>query len=198
MSKLILASASASRRAMLDGAGVAHDVIVSKVDESAIKARLLGEGKEPRAIGLALATAKTLAVSALHTGRWVLGGDSLVSAGGRIFDKPISREDAADHLRFFSGKMITLDSSAVLARDGAMIDYASDDAHLEVRTLSDAFITAYLDEEWPAISACVGCFRIEARGVQLFEVITGSHFTVLGMPLLPVLDRLRTHGVIKG
>jgi septum formation protein len=198
MSNLILASASASRRAMLVAAGVAHEVIVSQVDESAIKARLLAEDKDPRAIGLALATAKALAVSEIHPGRWVLGGDSLVSAGGRLFDKPISREDAAEHLRFFSGKLMTLDSSAVLARDGAMIDYASDDAHLEVRTLSDAFITAYLDKEWPAISGCVGCFRIEALGVHLFEVITGSHFTVLGMPLLPVLDRLRTYGVIEG
>jgi septum formation protein len=115
---LILASASASRRTMLEEAGVAHEVIVSAVDEEAIKNKLQREGKDPRAIALALATAKTLAVSVAHPGRWVLGGDSIVSAGGRLFDKPVSREDAAKHLRFFSGKMMTLDSSAVLARDG--------------------------------------------------------------------------------
>jgi septum formation protein len=195
---LILASASASRRTMLEDAGVAHEVIVSAVDEGAIKEKLQRDGEDARAIALALATAKTLAVSVTHPGRWVLGGDSIVSAGGRFFDKPVSREDAAEHLRFFSGKMMTLDSSAVLARDGAAIDWASDDAHLEVRALSDAFIDRYLDAEWPAISGCVGCFRIEGRGVHLFEVITGSHFTVLGMPLLPVLGFLREHKVMEG
>jgi septum formation protein len=195
---LILASASASRRTMLEEAGVAHDVIASVVDEGAIKEKLQRAGEDPRAIALALATAKTLAVSVAHPGRWVLGGDSIVSAGGRLFDKPVSREDAAEHLRFFSAKMMTLDSTAVLARDGAVVDWASDDAHLEVRALSPAFIARYLDAEWPAISGCVGCFRIEGLGVHLFEVITGSHFTVLGMPLLPVLGFLREHKVIEG
>jgi septum formation protein len=92
--------------------------------------------------------------------------------------------------------VMVLDSAAVLVRDGAMVDWTSDDARLEVRALSEAFITAYLGSEWPAIAGCVGCFRIEGRGVQLFENIIGSHFTVLGMPLLPVLDFLRRHGVM--
>ncbi len=198
MSDLILASASASRRAMLEAAGVSFEVITSHVDEAPIKDRLLAIGDDPRAIARALAEAKTLAVSKDQPWRLVLGGDSVVSVAGRLFDKPVSREDAAEHLRFFSGKLMTLDSSAVLARDGVVVDWTSDDAHLEVRTLSEAFITHYLDAEWPAIAGCVGCFRIEAMGVQLFEVISGSQFTVLGMPLLPVLDRLRAHGVIEG
>ncbi len=196
MNGLILASASASRRNMLTAAGVAYDVYPAEVDESAIKERLLKEGKEPRAIARDLAYAKALAVSAIHPERWILGGDSVVSVGGQIYDKPVSRKDAAKHLRDFSGKLMTLDSSAAIACGGRVIDWVCDDAHLEVRSLCEETIARYLDLEWPAIAGCVGCFRIEALGVNLFEVITGSHFTVLGMPLLPVLGLLRKHGII--
>lgn len=197
MNRLILASASASRRAMLDAAGVPYDVIPSTIDESVIKADLQLKGEDARAIALALAKAKALSVSADHPDALVLGGDSIVSLDGRLFDKPVSRDDAATHLRAFSAKVMVLDSAAVLAQNGQVIDWVSDDAHLEVRTLSEAFIQSYLDSEWPAIAGCVGCFRIEAKGVQLFELITGSHFTVLGMPLIPVLGFLREAGVIK-
>jgi septum formation protein len=193
---IILASGSASRRDMLTAAGVEFEIITTPVDEGVIKDRMAAEGAGPREIACELAKAKALAVSALHPGRLVLGGDSMVSIGRRMFDKPTSRANAAEHLRAFSGQMMVLDSSAAMAKGGAIIDWRSDDAHLEVRTLSDAFIESYLDVEWPAISACVGCFRIEARGVQLFERITGSHFTVLGMPLLPVLEMLRTQGAV--
>jgi septum formation protein len=193
---VILASASATRQAMLNAAGIRFDVSTSAVDETLIKQDLRAQQAEPRAVALALATAKAEAVSADYPEAWVLGGDSVVSVDGTMFSKPRSREDAATHLRAFSGRMMTLDSAVVLARGGTRIDYASDDAHLEVRILSDAFIAAYLDSEWPAISACVGCFRIEGLGVHLFERTAGSHFTILGMPLLPVLDMLRTHGLI--
>jgi septum formation protein len=193
---IILASASATRRDMLNAAGIRFDVVTADVDEPAIKAEQLKIGSDPRAICLALARAKAEAVSALHPDHWVLGGDSIVSLSGTMFSKPRSREDAASHLRAFSGRLMTLDSSVVLARGGTMQDYASDDAHLEVRTLTDAFIDAYLDAEWPAISACVGCFRIEGLGVHLFERTTGSQFTILGMPLLPVLDMLRGNAIV--
>jgi septum formation protein len=194
--RLILASRSASRQAMLDAAGVVYDSVPADVDEAGITASLAGEGQGPREIARALATAKALHVSHAHPGRWVLGSDSIVSVDGQMFDKPVSIEDAADHLRAFSGTVMVLDSAAVLVRDGAVVDWTSDDAGLEVRALSESFITAYLGSEWPAIAGCVGCFRIEGRGVQLFENIIGSHFTVLGMPLLPVLDFLRRHGVM--
>ncbi|HEX4849057.1 MAG TPA: Maf family protein, partial [Novosphingobium sp.] len=127
-------------------------------------------------------------------GRLVLGSDSLVEVDGRRFDKPASREDAAAHLRFFSGKVMQLHSAAALARDGGVIWRHGALARLRVRALSEQFITSYLGHEWPAVGACVGVFRIEARGVQLFESIEGDHFTVLGMPLLPVLGALRQHG----
>jgi septum formation protein len=181
---------------MLDAAGVAHEAIPAHVDEAAIRDDLLAKGQDSRAIARALAEAKALFVSNTHAGRWVLGGDSIVSVGGRHYEKPRSRDDAAAHLRSFSGQVMKLDSAAVLARDGAVVDWVSDDAYLEVRDLSDAFIETYLDAEWPGIAGCVGCFRIEGLGVQLFDLITGSHFTVLGMPLLPVLGHLRAHGVM--
>ena len=186
---LILASGSQSRREMLTAAGVAFDVQPAAVDERAIEAGLVD--RSPEAVALALAEAKALAVSRLRPGMLVLGSDSLVEAAGRRFDKPASREDAAAHLRFFSGKAMVLHSAAALARDGVLVWSHGEHAALRVRALSESFIESYLAAEWPAVAACVGVFRIEAIGVQLFEAIAGSHFTVLGMPLLPVLGALR-------
>ncbi len=126
----------------------------------------------------------------------MLGSDSLVEVEGRRFDKPASREEAAEHLRFFSGKVMTLHSAAALARDGRIVWIGGDFARLMVRDVSQDFIAAYLDAEWPAVSYCVGVFRIEGPGVHLFERIMGDQFTVLGMPLLPVLAALREEGAL--
>lgn len=189
---IVLASQSASRKAMLDAAGVAYEALAADVDEGAIKRELIGiPGGE---VALILAEAKALAVSAMMPGRLVLGGDSLVEVCGRSFDKPASREEAAAHLRFFSGQTMLLHSAAVLMRDGMAVWRHTETAMLRVRRLSDSFIDSYLDREWPAVSGCVGVFRIEALGVQLFETIEGSHFTVLGMPLLALLGALRAQG----
>jgi septum formation protein len=186
---LVLASGSLSRREMLGAAGVAFDVQPAEVDERGIEAGLAD--RSPVAAALALAEAKALAVSRQRPGSLVLGSDSLVEVAGRRFDKPKSREDAAEHLRFFSGKLMVLHSAAALARDGAMVWSHGEHASLQVRALSEYFIETYLAAEWPTVGACVGVFRIEGQGVQLFESIEGSHFTVLGMPLLPVLGALR-------
>ncbi len=189
---IILASQSASRRNMLEAAGIAFEARGSDLDENAIKRELIGvPGCQIAGI---LAEAKALAVSIGAPGRLVLGGDSLVEVGGRLFDKPTSRAQAAEHLSFFSGQTMQLHSAAVLMRDGATVWRHCALAKLRVRSLSDRFIDHYLDREWPAVGACVGVFRIEAAGVQLFEHIEGSHFTVLGMPLLEVLAALREHG----
>ena len=145
-------------------------------------------------IALALAAAKALAVGAKSPGALVLGSDSLVNVAGRRFDKPASLEDAADHLRFFSGKTMHLHSAAALVRDGVVLWQVGEVAHLRVRNLSEEFIADYLAHEWPAVAGCVGVFRIEARGVQLFDAIEGDQFTVLGMPLLSVLGALRDLG----
>lgn len=186
---LILASKSQSRQAMLTAAGVGFAARPGAVDERAVEAAL---GNVPPAeVALALARAKARAVVA---GELVLGSDSLVCVEGRRFDKPGSIAEAADHLRFFSGKVMELHSAAALVRDGAVLwDHAAL-ARLHVRQLSDSFIADYLAAEWPAVSHCVGVFRMEARGVQLFSAVEGDHFTVLGMPLLPVLGALRDLG----
>ena len=189
---LILASASAIRSHMLSNAGVAHQVVPAAVDEGAIKAG----GEDPEALATRLAEAKALGVSANHPGCWVIGGDSIVTVEGRRFDKPGSRDEAAEHLRFFSGRTMLLTSAVALARD-AKVDWShSDRAELQVRNLSDEFILTYLAAEWPSVGACVGVFRMEALGVQLFEAVEGSHFTVLGMPLVPLLKALRERGVL--
>lgn len=193
---IVLASNSASRRAMLEAAGVAFETAPAQVDERAVET---GMGDAPAAeVALALAEAKALSVSRDRPGALVLGSDSLVTCGARRFDKPASREDATKHLTYFSGKTIELHSAAALARDGAVVWRGGEVAWLAVRDLSGRFIESYLDAEWPAVSYCVGVFRIEARGVQLFERIEGDHFTVLGMPLLAVLGALRDLGELPG
>lgn len=189
---LILASKSASRRAMLDAAGVRYEAIPADVDEDALKTAMADS--QTGDIALALAKAKALAVSAAYPARLVLGSDSMVAVASRRFDKPVSRDDAADHLRFFSGKAMELHSAVAFVRDGQVVSEIADRALLHVRPLDDAFMAAYLDAEWPAISGCVGCFRIEARGVHLFDRIEGDHFTILGMPLFPVLKAMRDLG----
>ena len=189
---IILASASASRKAMLEAAGVAFEVRPADVDEAAIRRELVAV--PPAEIAMILAEAKALTGSAAAPGRLVLGSDSLVEVCARIFGKPRSRDEAAEHLRMFSGQPMRLHSAAVLMRDGACVWRHGDVATLQVRVLTEEFIAAYLAAEWPDVGYCAGVFRIEGRGVQLFERVEGSHFTVLGMPLLPLLGALREHG----
>ena len=191
---IVLASKSASRQVMLEAARIPFRAQPAHVDERAIEAAL---GDAPAAeVALALACAKAQVVSRETSGELVLGSDSLVSCGGRRFDKPSSRADAAAHLRFFSGKTMELHSAAALVRDGEVLWAQAALAELHVAELSDAFIDRYLDAEWPEVSGCVGVFRIEGRGVQLFERIDGDYFTILGMPLLMVQAALRKFGVM--
>lgn len=180
---------------MLDAAGIGYACQPAHVDERAIEVAL-GDAA-PADVALALAIAKAESVSRETPGAIVLGSDSLVACGGRRFDKPASREDAAAHLRFFSGKVMELHSAAALVRDGETLWAEGSLARLHVADLSEAFIAGYLDAEWPEVAACVGVFRIEARGVQLFEAIEGDHFTVLGMPLLKVQSALRRLGAMQ-
>ena len=185
---LILASTSAIRRQMLDAAGVAYEAAKPAVDETALKLGLTSAAE----IARRLAEAKALSIP----GGWVIGSDSVVSCGGRLFSKPEDREEAADHLRFFSGKTMELTSAVALTR-GAQLDWSHvATARLKVRALSEQFIAYYLDAEWPEVGYTVGVFRLEARGVQLFSSIDGDHFTILGMPLMPLLGALRDRGLI--
>jgi septum formation protein len=190
---LILASSSAIRRAMLDSAGIEFSVLASDVDEAAEKQRQT----QAEPLAEALARAKALDVSGRAQDDWVIGSDSVVSVDGALFDKPGSRAEAGEHLRLFSKRTLRLTSAVALARSGAIDWSFTDTAALRVRGLSDRFIEEYLDAEWPDVGYCVGVFRLEGRGVQLFDSIEGSHFTILGMPLLPLLGALRERGVVE-
>ncbi|HMI39652.1 MAG TPA: Maf family protein [Sphingomicrobium sp.] len=190
---LILASSSAIRAHMLDAASVDHQVYPADIDEDVVKAAHNGDAAS---LATELASTKATAVSALRPGDWVIGSDSLINVAGRRFDKPENREEAADHLRTFSGQAIILTSAVSLARDGEVVWSHAERATLHVRALSDTFIESYLDAEWPEVGYCAGVFRMEARGVQLFERVDGDHFTILGMPLLPLLGALRDRGLI--
>ena len=194
---IVLASQSASRRGMLTAAGVPFEAIAAMVDEDAIKASLLAARAGPRDLADALAEAKAVKVSSMAPGPLVLGSDSLVAlADGTVLDKPRGREEAAEHLRRMSGAVHHIMSAAVIAENGRPVWRIVDQARMHVRPLSPGFIDQYLDAEWPAIAACVGCYRIEGPGVQLFARIEGSYFTVLGLPLLPVLDYLRVRSIL--
>ena len=161
---IILASKSASRRTMLGAAGVEFEVRPAAVDERALESGMEGFG--PGQVALALAEAKALSVHG--QGRPVLGSDSVVSVAGRRFSKPASRAQAVEHLRFFSGKTMELHSAAAIAVAGKLRWSHVSLALLKVRPLSDEFIEKYLVAEWPEVSQCVGVFRIEALGPQLF------------------------------
>ena len=195
--RLVLASKSASRRAMLTAAGVPFKAVSANVDEEAAKAAMRAEGVAPRDLADRLAELKALRVSHRDPEALVLGSDSVVALeDGSMLDKPVDRADAAEHLRRMSGKRHELISAAVMAIDGRPVWRVVDRAKMFVRILSEDFIQTYLDTEWPEISGCVGCYRIEGPGAQLFSRIEGSQFTVLGLPLLPVLDYLRVRGVL--
>ena len=181
---LVLASTSAIRRQMLDAAGVDYRAMKPEVDEDQAKHGAV----DARELASTLANAKACSIPG--TG-WVIGSDSVVSVGGRRFNKPKDREEAEDHLRFFSGRTMFLTSAVALARGGEPQWLHAETARLEVRELSDEFIAAYLDAEWPQVRYTVGVFRLEGPGVQLFEKIEGDHFTILGMPLVPLLRALR-------
>ncbi len=192
---IVLASTSASRRAMLRAADVPHEALGSFVDEESAKAAMAD--LSPRDLADALAELKAVKVSQRAPGTLVLGCDSVVALeDGTMLDKPVDRDEAARHLKLLSGKRHDLFSAAVIAEHGRPVWRHVDRARLWVRPLSGAFIDAYLDAEWPAIAGCVGCYRMEGRGAQLFARIEGSHFTILGMPLLNILDYLRTRGVL--
>lgn len=188
---LILASKSAIRSQMLGQAGVDFAIRAPEFDEDGPKRKALADQE----LALELACGKALSVPAA-SGQWVIGSDSLVSVNGRRFSKPRDRDEAAEHLRLFSGSVMTLTSAVALACHGRIDWSVADSADLEVRPLSERFIQLYLDSEWPAIGHCAGAFRIEGLGVTLFHSIQGNHFTILGMPLLPLLGALRERGLM--
>jgi septum formation protein len=198
MSGLLLASQSASRRAMLAAAHVPFIAEAAGVDEDAVKQAMLAEGTDGRRLADALAELKAIKLSRRHPTTLVLGCDSTVTAeDGSLIDKAESREQSRAQLQSLRGTTHRLTSAAVVALGGEPIWRHVDTAKLTMRHFSDAFLESYLDAEWPAIGGCVGGYRLEGMGIQLFSRIDGDHFTILGLPLLPLLDWLRVRGVIQ-
>jgi septum formation protein len=181
---------------MLEAAGVPFEAMAAGVDEEAAKAALAADGISARNLADALAELKATKLSQRYPQDLVLGCDQVASLGPRVFDKAGSREEAAAQLRALAGETHNQTSAAVICEAGQPVWRHIDVAKLAVRDFSDAFLEAYLDAEWPAIAGCAGGYRIEGRGVQLFSRIDGSHFTILGLPLLPLLDYLRMRGVV--
>lgn len=194
---LILASQSSARHAMLTAAGVPFEAVAANIDEESLRDALQARAAPPRDIADALAETKALKLSRRHPQALVLGSDQLlVTAENTLLDKPGTRARAADQLRSLSGQTHQLISAAAIAQGGEIVWRKVDTARLTMRPLSDPFIETYLDAEADHIIHCVGAYRIEARGAQLFTRIQGDHFTIQGLPLLPVLDFLRLRGVL--
>lgn len=187
---IVLASRSGSRRALLTGAGVQFDARPSDVDEGAIKTRELAHGRTPAEIALILAQEKALACEA-SADECVIGADQVMEFDGRLYDKPISLEEAAERLTEMAGKTHYLRGGLVLARAGEIIWRHQESSALTMRPADREDIDAYLAKVGERVLATVGAYELEGEGVRLFETIEGDYFTILGLSLLPLLAELR-------
>lgn len=194
-SGIVLASKSAARRAVLDGAGVPYEAATAGVDEEAVKAGMLAEGANAREVADALAELKAIKVSRSRT-EFVVGADQTLEFEGKLYDKAETLAEARARLQALRGKPHKLHSAVVVAKDGAPIWREVVTATLTMRDFSDAFLDDYLAQEGEAALGSVGCYRLEGPGVQLFSKIDGDYFTILGLPLMGLLDLLRRHGEV--
>ncbi|GAB2177700.1 Maf family protein [Dongia sp. agr-C8] len=193
---LILASASTARAEMLRAAGVAIEIVPARVDESELKLSLQRQKAEVETAAIALAELKALQVSRARPGRLVLGADQMLDCKGVWFDKPESRAAARTQLLALRDKTHRLTSAAVLARDGQRIWHHAGAANLTMRAFTDAFLDIYLGQAGDAVLGSVGAYQLEGLGAQMFKQIDGDFFTILGLPLLPVLDILREQNML--
>jgi septum formation protein len=187
---LILASGSAIRAQLLRGAGLTFDVQTSKVDEDVIKDEALANGVSPKAVALKLAQAKALDVSRLRSGL-VIGADSVVQLEGELISKSPNMQAAAAQLRSFSGRIHHLHSAVAIASGTEVLWSTVQTAQLSVRRLSDDFIADYLTRAGEGILSSVGGYQLEGLGIQIFDQVEGDYFTILGLPLVPLLQQLR-------
>ena len=192
---LILASQSTARQALLTNAGIPFEAIPAGLDELAIQ--LASALSAPGEIAALLARDKALFVSEKHPGRYVVGADQTLILGERLFSKPAGRAQAAAQLRALAGQAHELHSAAAVARDGEILFEDVSIARMTMRWLDDTAISAYLDAAGEAVTTSVGAYQLEGLGVHLFERIEGDHFTILGLPLLPLLKFLRSQGLLR-
>jgi septum formation protein len=196
--RLILASASASRRALLEGAGIRFSVEPVEIDEAAVKQAGRAEGLTAADVAIILADMKAERISARHPGALVIGADQILVCDGAWFDKPADQAEAGDHLKALRGKTHTLATATVCHLDGSSIWQHEAAPRLAMRAFSDGFLAAYLAAEGEAVTTTVGAYRLEGTGIHLFSHIEGAHDAILGLPLLPLLQFLRNRGVLHG
>lgn len=197
-SELILASASASRQMLMRNAGLTFRSIAADIDERAIDARLEADGGAPETIALELAKAKAVAVSLLQPDAFVIGSDQTMSLGKRIYHKAKDMDEAHVNLLSLSGKTHLLNCGVALARNGEVLWERVSIARMTVRELSTDYVSRYLERSGAQVLSSVGAYQLEGEGIQLFSSIEGDYFTILGLPLLPLLTQLRERGLIDG
>ncbi|MEC9247035.1 Maf-like protein [Nitratireductor rhodophyticola] len=195
---IVLASGSAFRQKMLRDAGVVFRVERSEIDERAVEKTLEGSGADPETLAQVLAEAKAVDVSEREQGALVIGADQTLSLDDEVFHKPADMEGARRHLLKLSGRTHQLNSAVVIARDGEVLWRHVGVARLTMRDLDPAFIGRHLSNVGEKALASVGAYQIEGEGIQLFEKIEGDTFTIVGLPLLPLLAELRRLGAIDG
>ncbi len=195
---IILASGSVFRQKMLRDAGVAFRVERAEIDERAVENTLEGSGADPETVAQILAEAKAVDVSEREPGALVIGADQTLSLGDEVFHKPTDMEGARRHLLKLSGRTHQLNSAVVIARDGEVIWRHVGVARLTMRDLDPGFIGRHLSSVGEKALSSVGAYQIEGEGIQLFEKIEGDTFTIVGLPLLPLLAELRSLGAIDG
>jgi septum formation protein len=195
---LVLASSSPFRRLLMQNAGLTFETRAAAIDERAIEAALEAGAATPEKVALELARAKALEVSGHYPAAFVIGSDQTMSLGERVYHKPTSREEAREHLVSLSGQTHHLNSGVAIVRDGEVLWQTVARAAMHVRPLSDDYIERYLDQAGEAVMTSVGGYQLEGLGIQLFERIDGDYFTILGLPMLPLLQALRELGGIDG
>jgi septum formation protein len=193
---IVLASSSRVRASLLDSAGLAFTVDKASVDEGSVRDSLKAEGAPAEHAAELLAEMKAISVSGRHPGSLVIGADQMLDQDGRWYEKPGSREQAAAQLRSLAGRRHRLISSVVVAENGVRIWHHVDEATLTMRPLGDEFLERYLDTVGPRVGDTVGGYELEGLGVHLFSAVAGDFFTILGLPLLPLLGYLRQRGVL--
>ncbi|MDG1707863.1 MAG: Maf family nucleotide pyrophosphatase [Emcibacteraceae bacterium] len=193
----ILASKSASRQKLLKNAGLMFEVLPANIDENLIKREMLKSGSSVLDIAERLACEKALKISQESPDQYIIGGDQMLTCGDQLFNKARTVLEAKEHLKFFKGKVHTLTTSLAIAKDNKIIWAYTSEPKLTMRDFSDEFLEDYMSNAGGALLHSVGCYYLEENGIQLFSEIKGDYYDILGLPLLPLLKKLRDLNLIN-